>query len=37
MTRRAKPVEDHDNPGRYLANGAAGKSGLNKAIRLLAS
>jgi putative transposase len=32
MTRRAKPVEDPDNPGRYLANGAAGKSGLNKAI-----
>jgi putative transposase len=32
MTRRAKPVEDPDNPGRYLPNGAAGKSGLNKAI-----
>ncbi|MBN3456715.1 transposase [Mycobacterium sp. DSM 3803] len=32
MTRRAKPVEDPDNPGRFLANGAASKSGLNKAI-----
>ena len=32
MTRRAKPVEDPDSPGRYLPNGAAGKSGLNKAI-----
>uniref|UniRef100_UPI001F36359E RNA-guided endonuclease InsQ/TnpB family protein n=1 Tax=Mycobacterium avium TaxID=1764 RepID=UPI001F36359E len=32
MTRRAKPVEDPDNPGQYLPNGAAGKSGLNKAI-----
>jgi putative transposase len=32
MTRRAKPVEDPDNPGRYLPNGAAGKSRLNKAI-----
>lgn len=32
MTRRPKPVEDPDKPGRYLANGAASKSGLNKAI-----
>jgi putative transposase len=32
MTRRAKPVKDPDNPGRYLPNGAARKSGLNKAI-----
>jgi putative transposase len=29
MTRRARPVEDPDNPGRYLPNGAASKSGLN--------
>jgi putative transposase len=32
MTRRAKPVEDPNNPGRFLPNGAAAKSGLNKAI-----
>lgn len=32
MTRRAKPVEDPDKQGRYLSNGAASKSGLNKAI-----
>jgi putative transposase len=32
MTRRVKPVEDPDVAGRYLANGAASKSGLNKAI-----
>ncbi len=32
MTRRAKPVEDPNNPGRYLPNGAAAKSGLNKGI-----
>ncbi|MGH3967203.1 MAG: RNA-guided endonuclease InsQ/TnpB family protein [Mycobacterium sp.] len=32
MTRRAKPVADPDNPGSYLPNGAAAKSGLNKAI-----
>jgi putative transposase len=32
MTRRAKPVEDPNNPGHYLPNGAASKSGLNKAI-----
>lgn len=32
MTRRARPVPDPDTPGRYLPNGAAAKSGLNKAI-----
>jgi putative transposase len=32
MTRRAKPVADPNNPGQYLANGAAAKSGLNKGI-----
>lgn len=32
MTRRAKPVEDPDTPGRFLSNGAARKSGLNRAI-----
>jgi putative transposase len=32
MTRRARPVEDPDKPGQYHANGAASKSGLNKAI-----
>lgn len=32
MTGRAKPVEDPDNPGCYLPNGAASKSGLNNAI-----
>jgi putative transposase len=32
MTRRAKPAPDPKNPGRYLPNGAAAKSGLNKAI-----
>ena len=32
MTRRAKPVEDRDNPGHYVSNGAASKSGLNRAI-----
>jgi putative transposase len=32
MTRRVKPVPDPDNPGQYLRNGAAAKSGLNKAI-----
>ena len=32
MTQRAKPVADLNNPGRYLPNGAAGKSGLNRAI-----
>lgn len=32
MTRRVGAVEDPDHPGRYLPNGAASKSGLNKAI-----
>jgi putative transposase len=32
MTRRAEPVADPSNPGRWLPNGAAGKSGLNRAI-----
>nr|WP_231858957.1 transposase [Mycobacterium canetti] len=32
MTRRAKPAPDPKNPGRYPPNGAASKSGLNKAI-----
>ena len=32
MTRRAKPKPDPDNPGQYLPNGRAAKSGLNKAI-----
>ncbi|MDT5351405.1 MAG: putative transposase [Mycobacterium sp.] len=32
MTRRAKPVADPNGPCRYLRNGAAGKSGLNRAI-----
>lgn len=32
MTRRALPVKDPNNPGHYLPNGAAAKSGLNKAI-----
>jgi putative transposase len=32
MTRRAQPVEDPNNAGRYLPNGAASKSGLNRAI-----
>jgi putative transposase len=32
MTRRARPVPDLGNPGRYVSNGAAAKSGLNKAI-----
>jgi putative transposase len=32
MTRRAKPVPDPNNPGQYLSNGAAAKSGLNQAI-----
>jgi len=30
MLRRAKPVPDPDNPGQYLPNGAAAKTGLNK-------
>jgi putative transposase len=32
MTRRARPAPDPNNPGRYLPNGAAAKSGLNRAI-----
>jgi putative transposase len=32
MLRRAKPVADPDNPGRYLPNGARAKSGLNRSI-----
>ena len=32
MTRRARPVPDPDNPGRYLPNGAGAKSALNHAI-----
>ncbi len=29
MVRRAKPVPDPDNPGQFLPNGAAAKTGLN--------
>ena len=32
MTRRAKPKPDPENPGAFLPNGAAAKSGLNKSI-----
>ena len=32
MLRRAKPVPDPDNPGQYLANGAAAKTGLSRSI-----
>ncbi|GAA2432421.1 RNA-guided endonuclease TnpB family protein [Actinomadura vinacea] len=32
MTRRAAPKPDLDRPGRFLPNGAAAKTGLNKAI-----
>ncbi len=32
MVRRAKPVADPDNPGHYLPNGAAAKTGLNRSI-----
>jgi putative transposase len=32
MLRRATPKADPDNPGRYLANGARAKSGLNRSI-----
>jgi putative transposase len=32
MTRRAQPVADPNNPGSFVPNGAAAKSGLNKAI-----
>lgn len=32
MTRRAKPAADPEHPGRFLPNGAAAKSGLNRVI-----
>ena len=32
MTRRAQPVADPANPGQYVPNGGAAKSGLNRAI-----
>ena len=32
MLRRAKPVADPTNPGQYLPNGSAAKSGLNRSI-----
>jgi putative transposase len=32
MVRRARPRPDPDNPGGYLPNGAAAKSGLNRSI-----
>jgi putative transposase len=32
MVRRAKPVPDPDSPGRFLANGQAAKTGLNRSI-----
>jgi putative transposase len=32
MMRRAKPIADVQNPGRFLPNGARGKSGLNWSI-----
>jgi putative transposase len=32
MMRRAKPVADAENPGRFLPNGARAKSGLNRSI-----
>ncbi|MQA64264.1 MAG: IS200/IS605 family element transposase accessory protein TnpB [Actinophytocola sp.] len=32
MLGRAKPVEDPNNPGQYLANGGAAKTGLNLSI-----
>jgi putative transposase len=32
MLRRAKPVADPSNPGRYLPNGARAKTGLNRSI-----
>ncbi|HRD11736.1 MAG TPA: zinc ribbon domain-containing protein [Mycobacterium sp.] len=31
--RRPKPKPDPDNPGQFLPNGAAAKSGLNRSIR----
>ena len=32
MVRRARPLPDPDNPGSFLANAAAAKTGLNKSI-----
>jgi len=32
MVRRPKPKPDPDNPGQFLANGAAAKAGLNRSI-----
>ena len=32
MVRRAKPVPDPANPGQFLPNGQAAKSGLNRSI-----
>jgi putative transposase len=32
MTRRAKPAADPEHSGRFLPNGAAAKSGLNRVI-----
>jgi putative transposase len=32
MLRRVKPVPDSDNPGQYLPNGAAAKTGLNRSM-----
>jgi putative transposase len=32
MLRRVKPVPDPDEPGQYLPNGAAAKTGLNRSI-----
>jgi putative transposase len=32
ILRRAKPVPDPDNPGQYLPNGAAAKTGLSRSI-----
>ena len=32
MLRRAKPVPDPEQPGQYLPNGAAAKTGLNRSI-----
>jgi transposase len=32
MVRRAKPKPDPENPGQFLPNGAAAKSGLNRSI-----
>ncbi|KAA8969735.1 transposase [Mycobacterium sp.] len=33
MTRRPKPGRDHNNPTRFLPNGAARKRGLNRSMR----